>query len=66
MCIRDSVYGYPKEEAVPIALDMVIKWLEENKDYNMEVTFMCFNDEIYRLFMTMNLGGRSGRRGQGK
>lgn len=64
--ISTGVYGYPKEEAVPIALDMVIKWLEENKDYNMEVTFMCFNDEIYRLFMTMNLGGRSGRRGQGK
>ena len=43
-CISTGVYGYPKDEACQIAIDSVLKWLEENERPEV-VTFCCFADE---------------------
>lgn len=48
--ISTGVYGYPLEEAVPIAVSTVKKWLEENGDYDMKVIFSCFDKKTYELF----------------
>ncbi|MEG1929982.1 MAG: O-acetyl-ADP-ribose deacetylase [Anaerovorax sp.] len=48
--ISTGVYGYPLEEAVPIAWRTVKEWLDENKEYGMEVIFSCFNQPVYELF----------------
>ena len=38
--ISTGVYGYPPEEAVPIAADTVKKWLKEHTDYEIKI-IMC-------------------------
>lgn len=48
--ISTGVYGYPLDEAVPIALDAVNRWLENNKDYGMIVILSCFNERIYNMY----------------
>lgn len=48
--ISTGVYGYPVEKAVPIAAKAVLEWIEKNRDYDMRVTFVCFNEKIYDLF----------------
>ena len=48
--ISTGVYGYPLEEAVPIAVETVTSWLEENRDYPLAVTMSCFTERIYRLY----------------
>ncbi len=42
--ISTGVYGYPLREATKVAVDTVRKWLEDNRDYLMDVTFCCFDD----------------------
>ena len=42
--ISTGVYGYPVREATKVAVDAVKKWLEDNSDYPMEVTFCCFDE----------------------
>ena len=42
--ISTGVYGYPVREATQIAVDTVKKWLTDNSDYPMEVTFCCFDE----------------------
>ena len=39
--ISTGVYGYPLEEAVPIAVDTVRAWLRENEGYEIQVIFCC-------------------------
>lgn len=41
--ISTGVYGYPKEEAVPIAVKTVEDWLEANPGYAMSVIMCCFD-----------------------
>ena len=48
--ISTRVYGYPWEEAVPIAIRTVSAWLAENQDYPIAVTMSCFNQRIYQLY----------------
>ena len=48
--ISTGVYGYPLEEAVPIAVQTVSAWLIENQDYPIAVTMSCFNQRIYKLY----------------
>ncbi len=48
--ISTGVYGYPPEKAVPAAFDEVVQWIEKNDGYDMKVTFVCFNEKIYKLF----------------
>ena len=47
--ISTGVYGYPPEEAVPIAIRTVSHWLENHPDYPLTVIFSCFNRNIYAL-----------------
>ena len=50
--ISTGVYGYPLEEAVPIAVDTVRKWLKAHDDYEMQVILCCFNQKIYDLYQS--------------
>ncbi len=51
--ISTGVYGYPKKEAAYIALTTVKEWIEANSEYDVEVTFVCFSEEDYRLYETI-------------
>ena len=48
--ISTGVYGYPQEEAVPIAVDTVLQWIKNNSDYDIRVTFVCFGNKAYELY----------------
>lgn len=48
--ISTGVYGYPIKEAVKIAGNTVIKWLNENKNYDIKIIFTCFNDSVYNAY----------------
>ena len=48
--ISTGVYGYPSEDAVPIAVQTVSAWLDKNQDYPIAVTMSCFNQQIYLLY----------------
>ena len=50
--ISTGVYGYPLEEAVPVAVDTVVRWLEDNKDYDITVIFSCFDDRTYNVYQS--------------
>lgn len=45
--ISCGVYGYPIDRASRIAVETVFDWLSENSDYEIEVYFVCFNDDVY-------------------
>lgn len=49
--ISTGVYGYPLEEAVPIAIQTVQKWLDVNEEYGMGVIFSCFDQNTYDVYM---------------
>ena len=57
--ISTGVYGYPIEKAVPIAVNAVYGWIEKNMDYDIKVTFVCFNDRIFQMFKKYVQGGKS-------
>lgn len=48
--ISTGVYGYPLEEAVPIAVKTASDWLNENSNYPLAVTMVCFNQRAYELY----------------
>ena len=48
--ISTGVYGYPLEEATKVAVATVLEWFEQNPDYNMKVTFVCFGEKAYNLY----------------
>lgn len=48
--ISTGVYGYPLEEAVPIAMKTVLSWLHENQDYALTVVMSAFHPKIYNLY----------------
>lgn len=48
--ISTGVYGYPLEEAVPIALKTVSSWLDEHPDYALTVVMSCFNQRACDLY----------------
>lgn len=47
--ISTGVYGYPLSEAVPIALQTVCTWLDENRGYDIRVIFSCFDRRTYDI-----------------
>lgn len=49
--ISTGVYGYPLEEATAVVYKTVSKWIEENSDYEMKITFVCFGEKAYNLYM---------------
>ena len=48
--ISTGVYGYPPDKAVPVAVKAVRQWIGENRDYDVEVTFVCFSQSMYDLY----------------
>jgi O-acetyl-ADP-ribose deacetylase (regulator of RNase III) len=48
--ISTGVYGYPMEEAVPIAIKSVKTWIDKNETYNINVIFVCFSQKMYQLY----------------
>lgn len=41
--ISTGVYGYPMEEAADVAVSEVVRWLNKNRAYPMEVIFVSFS-----------------------
>ena len=48
--ISTGVYGYPLEAATKITLKTVAEWLEANVDYEIAVTFACFDKRNTALY----------------
>ena len=48
--ISTGVYGYPLDEAVPIAVNTVCQWIENNVEYDIQVIFVCFGEKAYDLY----------------
>ena len=48
--ISTGVYGYPLDEAVPIAVDTASGWLSDNKGYGMKIIFCCFDRRTKELY----------------
>ena len=48
--ISTGVYGYPVREATKVAVDTVKKWLTDNSDYPMKVTFCCFDERTRKVY----------------
>lgn len=48
--ISTGVYGYPKDEAVQIAVRTVTAWLDANAGYEMQVIFSCFDERTKSLY----------------
>ena len=48
--ISTGVYGYPLGDATEVAIYTVTKWLDENKDYDMHVIFVCFGEKAYSVY----------------
>lgn len=48
--ISTGVYGYPLEEAIPIAIKTVASWLSKNPNYNIAVVLSCFDQNTYDLY----------------
>lgn len=49
--ISTGVYGYPLTDATRVAVREVRRWIGDNQEYPMEVTFCCFDrrtEEVYR------------------
>lgn len=50
--ISTGVYGYPLKDATAVAMSTVKKWLDDNRDYFMEVIFCCFNKQAYDIYQS--------------
>ena len=48
--ISTGVYGYPLEAATKIALKTVAEWMEANANYEIAVTFACFDQRTTALY----------------
>ncbi len=50
--ISTGVYGFPKIEAAHIALETVVKFLNE-VDNTLDVTFVCFDNVNYKIYQEL-------------
>lgn len=48
--ISTGVYGYPLQEAVPVAVRTIREWIEANADYELTVILSCFDDKTYDMY----------------
>lgn len=49
--ISCGAYGYPLDEAVPIAMDTVAGWLKDHPDYGLAVIFACYDQMTYSFYL---------------
>ena len=57
--ISTGVFGYPKEEAWPIAITACAEWLDANKSWDMEIVFAVIDDATCEMGQTYLQGYRS-------
>lgn len=50
--ISTGIYGYPKENAARIAVDTVLRFIQNNDTIN-EIIFCCFDEENYRIYQAL-------------
>ena len=48
--ISSGAFGYPIKESAKVAILAVSKWLEDNCDYEMKVTFCCYYERTYLIY----------------
>lgn len=48
--ISTGIFRYPFKEATKIAIRAVKSWKTANKDYNINIIFVCFNNEHYDIY----------------
>lgn len=48
--ISTGVYGYPIEEAAKVAMSAILKWLETNPTWQIEILIACFNDRTLEAY----------------
>ncbi len=48
--ISTGVYGYPLDEATAVAVSTVKQWLEDHRDYAIDVIFCCFSQKAYDVY----------------
>ncbi len=51
--ISTGIYGYPKEEAAEVAITAVKEYLDQNKEIQIDVSFVCFDEENYELYQKL-------------
>jgi O-acetyl-ADP-ribose deacetylase (regulator of RNase III) len=49
-CISTGVFGFPKHNAVDIAITTVIEWIKHNKDFSIDVVFCVYTDQDEKLY----------------
>ena len=49
-CISTGVYAYPIEDATKIAIKTVKEWLKKNKNYDISITFCCFDEATFDVY----------------
>jgi O-acetyl-ADP-ribose deacetylase (regulator of RNase III) len=50
--ISTGIYGYPKQEAAEIAVDMAKKFLESNKQIT-RLCFVCYDEENFLIYQSL-------------
>lgn len=49
-CISTGVYGFPMRRAIPVVLNTVANWLNDNKEYGMTIILNCHTKEDYDMY----------------
>ncbi len=48
--ISTGVYGYPKDEAIPIAVNTASDWLDSNPDYEIKIIMISFDEKTRAMY----------------
>ncbi|KAL7717724.1 Macro domain-containing protein [Entamoeba marina] len=49
-CISTGIYGYDNENACPVVLSSIRKWLENNLDWKGVIVFCCYSDKDTQIY----------------
>lgn len=49
-CVSTGAYAYPLTDATEIAIMAVRAWLRDNPDYDITITFCCFDEASYKTY----------------
>lgn len=50
--ISTGVYGYPLQQAIPVALETIQNWFHANENYGISVILSCFDQYTYEMYQT--------------
>ena len=51
--ISTGIYGYPKDKACAVAVKTINQWVNEHKGYDIDIYFVCFDNETYDSYKGM-------------